>query len=734
MPKITDPANREYKAGTEFDYAVWEPNTQVSLFNVPWDSMYRDVVRFGTDADDASKSRDKLNKFLDALPSPKLTMTGGSPVRVDIPVRIPLSHNKAMRYNYLRARNALIPSAANPLGDVTREYYYFILDVRYVNPNTTELTLQLDLFQTFIYDVEIGNSYVDQGHIGVANEEQMRNNGRDFLTVPESHDIGAEYRIVSTRQENILDGNRFYNVLVASSVDLQTSGGSYEDPNDPPRLNTAKGSDFTGIVSGAAYYVAGSSSVLQAFLDYWKEKSWITQGIMSLTLIPNISRYFPDFDYGNAIENGLPEVPSQYMPALQHSLWEDWRNDILNIESGFLPVVPERYKRFKKLLTYPYTVIELTTYTGTPLVLRPEAWNTQDATIVERAALIPPAQRVAFYPKNYNTIGYHNANPIDNDPGEFYDMMTQITTFPTVAIVNNAHIGYLSSNMNAMHQQYEAADWSQQRAMRGAQVGFDNTMTGVGASRQQTEAAQQYAGAQMLNQQGLERENLMYSALGGSLLGGAAGLAAGPVGGATGLASGMGGGLLGALTQGNTHAAQSRALGNQTNQAFRSTDISNTAAEQVANANRMMQEWGAKGDYEQSIAALDAKTRDARMLQPTTSGQTGGEFLHYLYGTLGVTARWKMIDYAAMATVCEHWLQFGYSVHRRTVPPKSLHVMSHFTYWRLTSTALRATFLPEGIKNAIRGIFEKGVTVWVDPEDIGFIDPAINTPKQGIKL
>ena len=40
--------------------------------------------------------------------------------------------------------------------------------------------------------------------------------------------------------------------------------------------------------------------------------------------------------------------------------------------------------------------------------------------------------------------------------------------------------------------------------------------------------------------------------------------------------------------------------------------------------------------------------------------------------------------------------------------------------------------MPEPIKNAIRGIFEKGTTVYEDPDKIGFIDWADNKPKAGI--
>lgn len=727
MNQISDPP-LNYDAGTEFDYAVWEPGTEVILCNVPWDAQYRNVWMPGDDSHTPVQRRALLNAYIESLPNPFTKIPGGSPVRVDVPVRVGLSHNNAQRYNYLRARQPLLPPGANPTGDIQKDYYYFILNARYINPGTTELTLQLDVFQTYIYDAEFGNSYIERGHVGIANSRQMDNNGRDFLTVPEGIDTGAEYQIVTTRREKIKHNNvDRYNILVCSAVDLRANPGSVDDPDNPPRIVTATGGMFSGIASGAKYYVIETAQSLAAFMDYWKDKPWITQSILSLTLIPPIKRYIPDFKFPSGVDQGIAEAPANFQVSIYHDLWKDWR---VKLKDAF----PDRYKALNKLLTYPYTAIELTTFTGTPLILRPEAWNNPNASIIERGAYIPPNQRLIFFPRFYNVLG----NPVnsidDDDPGEYYDLMTQIAGFPSVALVNNAHVGYLASNMNVNQQAYAQADWSQQRAMRGAQVGYDNQQSAFAAARQQVDAQQQYQGASLQTTQQLERDNLLVNTFLGGLLGGAQSLAAGPRAAAMTMGGSAGNGLVGGLTMGNTQSSALEQLRHQTNQAYRSNDIATAQGQMVADANFGLAQFAAKGDYEQAIAGIDARIQDSRLLQPSVSGQTGGEFLHLIHDTMQVAARWKLIDNAALATIGEYWLQFGYSVHRRYTPPKSLHVMSKFTYWKMTEAVILTAPMPEGFKNALRGMFEKGLTLWKNPADIGKVDYAENQPLPGISL
>jgi hypothetical protein len=66
--------------------------------------------------------------------------------------------------------------------------------------------------------------------------------------------------------------------------------------------------------------------------------------------------------------------------------------------------------------------------------------------------------------------------------------------------------------------------------------------------------------------------------------------------------------------------------------------------------------------------------------------------------------------------------------------PNTYQVMDKFTYWKLKETYITSSTCPEGFKQTIRGIFEKGVTVWSDPSDIGNVDTAANNALTGVTL
>ena len=154
----------------------------------------------------------------------------------------------------------------------------------------------------------------------------------------------------------------------------------------------------------------------------------------------------------------------------------------------------------------------------------------------------------------------------------------------------------------------------------------------------------------------------------------------------------------------------------------------------MRDTNRDMAQFAAKGDYSNAIAGINAKVQDAKMLQPTTVGQVGGEAFTLLMSGWGLFAHVKTLSDAAAAQVGEYWLRYGYAVGRFAPIPQNFQVMSHFTYWKLTETYISSSVCPEAFKQAIRGIFEKGVTVWAKPKYIGTVDNAVNKPIEGIYL
>ena len=724
MGKISDPPI-VYDFGEDYNYSQWNSDTRITLCNVPWNNDYRDIVKF--------ENKAALNAFIDNADNAPTTIESASYAPVSRPIRIDIPFNVAYRFNYLRTSNPKLPDDR----DVQRDYYYFILDVNYIAPNTTEIIVQLDIWTTFCFDVDFGNVYIDRGHIGIAHQHSFDNYGRDYLTIPEGLDIGGEYQIITHKSEKVIDTDATrddeFEILVASIVDLSADPGGIDanGVDHPPILKTAPGGLFQGLPSGASYYLFRTVNNFRGFMTQWSNKPWVTQGIISVTVIPKITRYIPDFNYVNVSprpdQHPFYDVPSQLIPTVQHSMFNDWRNS-----NEILNAIPERYRQLRKFLTYPYTVIEMTTWTGTPIIIKPESWANDDADIVEQVSLIPPNQRVGFYPQRYNAkknspIGSHaNGGPGD-DGGEFVDMLTQIANFPTMAIVNDQAIAYMASNRNSLAYQHSAADWAQARALTGNQLAYDQSSQGIetASAMQSNEVAN--ALAQASNTTAAMGAHAALGAAQGTIMGAAA---LNPVAAANGLLGGTLNGIGTAIDVASVNQSTANQIGLSGNQLA----AQNSQSRYMRDTNKAYSDYAAKGDYAQANAAINAKVQDVRLTQPSTSGQVGGESMNLVNDQMEVNLRWKMIDPSAMAVVGEYWLRYGYPVRRFAKMPSSLQVMSKFTYWGLTETYIRSASMPEAFKQVIRGIFEKGVTVWKNPNDIGNIDAADNVPLEGVTL
>jgi hypothetical protein len=720
MNQIKNPP-LEHDFGLEFNYWLWTANTEITLTNVPWNNDYRDVVYFPTTT--------ALNAYIDERDTENTKISGAMYAPADRPIQIDLPFNLANRFNYVRVYNPAQPIS----GDTPRYFYYFVTGVRYISPNNTEITVQMDIFQTYIRQVQFGKCYIERGHIGVANTEHFRNNGRDFLTVPEGIDTGGEYMNVAHRTVQIMQPtpDSGYDVLVVSTARLDADAG---DRNNP-RLVSADGSFFMSIASGANFWIFPGSRAFNAFMASKKDQPWVTQSIISITAVPRLSRYYPGLSRATTSIGAIATLPVSRPNVPVHTLWRDWRyaSDIRNY-------IPERYRHFRKFYTFPYMAIELTSFSGTPIILKPEAWNSPHAQVREFAALIPPNQRIAFSPAGYNArneaniVGDFDGSEYSWDGGEHLDFATQITNLPKLAVVNNGALGYLAANAHSIAYGASAADWSQQRALRGSEVAYDQAQAGISSARQLTDAGNQNMANQLGIQQQLARDNQLMNAIGGGAMSTGAGLAAGPVGAGIGALGGAGAGVLNAMTLGNSQRAAVEAMGGTVQNNWRVTDINNSSAQYMADTNKGLAQWAARGDYENAIAGINAKTQDAQLTQSSVSGQMGGEYLNLLSNNMGVTARWKMIDQAAISVIGEYWLRYGYAVRRSSFLPPNLMVMSKFTYWKLAETYIRAAPIPEAFKQVIRGIFEKGVTVWADPDDIGVTDWADNEIVPGIAL
>lgn len=700
--------------GHGFNYAAWTGNTTISLHKVPWDSSYKDAWR--------PTSVAAFENYLAANTGPVVNSSAsyaplGRPIRLQIPFEV------ANTYNYLRAYNPAQPISG---GDTGRAYYYFVSSVNYIAPDTTEFILQLDVWANYWNTTVFGRCFIERSHLGVANANAMSNYGRDFLTVPEGFDLGSEYEIVKRYSRKVADSSS-YQIMVVSTVDLTADPGTI----DNPQLNSARGSSFESLPNGATLYLFDDINHFKDFLSLYAAKPWVTQGVISVMAIPSVYNItttdttMPDDLVIKEMEGGLGITTF-------HPLAENWRDDLGDH-------LPERFQHLHKFKVHPYTSIELTSYTGTPLALKPEAWANPHAIVQEMPHFAPPGARLAFVPYRYNGAGEwpgHLLEGLDEygeyiDVGEFLDVATGIWNFPTFSVLNNGYMSYLASNNNSIAYQHANADWSQTRALAGAEVGANQASSNIDASRSINSMGMVAAGQSTT----LANETAGWQALqagGNSIIGGIE----------KGANGGVAGGVVSAV-KGGANAAADYAIG--MNQRNRQTGITtglmgstntrqNQAAEYTRDTNLDYATFAAKGDYSNAIAGINAKVQDARMIQPTTSGQVGGDAFLLAVHRWGYDMKVKMLQGAVMSAIGEFWLRYGYAVNRYGQMPGDLGVMSHFTYWKLKESYIVSAECPEVYKNTMRGIFEKGVTVWKNPADIGNIDPAVNVPLAGVTL
>lgn len=698
---------------------TWPVGTEVTLMQVPWDANYRDIVIW----DDVQQR----NTYLDAQ---ALSGTGWrskrfSYCRPNEPISVPVPYSAAYKYNYVVVQNPMQPvdGEEQPL-----KLCYFILSTDYVAPGTTQLTLQLDVIQTYQFGVCLGNMFVERGHMGVSNA--VFKNGvhnlqgeylRKYLNVPEGLDIGDSYVMANHEWYPLTDATTFDigKIIIISSANLAADPGTIDSPN----LNVADGQNADGIPSGCNVY-SMTLSTFKAVLNAMKEKSWVAQCIQSVSTFPaRLLSAGTDVQlFGNSgiTMQFLGETDTLELPLKTYAVTG-------NIYQQLSNGVPDGYHNLYKAYTYPYSVIELTAYNGNSVFVKPElvCGNTLALTVIGCA--VAPFARIGVFPTNYgqafeggqpvnyNQYTWHGFDGSDHTgvipSGDFLDSCLWLADFPQFSIVNSNYITYLASTAHTRAYQYESAGWQNAKS----------------------NAASDLAYTQAMNQTALNEANRYdQGPIGAPQIANYAGQAVGAL--ESGLNRLTGQPAVSSNEVTLAGAANYLAQRQTGNLAFNATqDLSR----QVAGQNLNYAKYAARGDYANQIAAINATVQDAALQAPSTVGQMGGQGFMWKNGLVGFAVNYKTAGGAAMRTVCDFWARYGYKIQRfynfGNAKMPALKIMNHFSYWKVSESYITCAKANEAEKDAIRGVLEKGVTVWGKPSEIGNIAPVVNTPLYNIE-
>lgn len=225
-----------YQFQNTFDYTRWTKDTKVKLVNVIWNSDYSDVVKFDTDA-----ARDYYFDNIEDFYAIELTQAA----RI-VPqnfVKLPIPYDVMARYNYLFIDMPIATSADAPIDYETgyglRRWYFFVDDIAYQAPNTTQVFLSLDVWTNFQNDIEINYMMLERGHAPVAysdTDEYLENpveNNR-YLLAP---DVNFDNASITRSSDYVPFGNGKKYVCVASTCapeQISSLGTVYADSDYNP--------------------------------------------------------------------------------------------------------------------------------------------------------------------------------------------------------------------------------------------------------------------------------------------------------------------------------------------------------------------------------------------------------------------------------------------------------------------------------------------------------------------
>lgn len=692
---------------------TWPVDSRVRLLNVPWDSAYRDVV--------AWESKDARDAWFEQRQG-QWFKTNFQHLRPGVPITVPVPYSSAYKYNYLTITNP-----EQPVDDEgpERTYFYFITAMEEVSAQATRMVVQLDVMTTYAGDMRFGRSFVERGHIALANENARGDvtgaKLNTYLDLPEGLDVGSAYTPCTKEYIPVIGPETAYGpkIIVISTADLAADPGSESSPS----LNVADGQFADGLPSGCNVYWV-SLQQFKPVMQAMKNKSWAAQCIVAIYAFPG--RLLSDGPSVKLFGNG----PEMHFIGNTDSLTEDstpyWttRNVYEQLRHGLGTDTD-----LNKLLCYPYSVIELSTLTGNPVFLKPQLVEGNALKMFWIGCALAPFAKVGFFPRNY---GDPNGNTIDISytyrgfegdvksgvvpGGDFLDTAVWLTDFPQFSLVNNNYLTYLASTVHTRNYQYQSAGWAKDRANMAAQNTFGNTQRSIQSTQEQWDrSAQGFASnvaQQMWSSPVFDTGDSQYftftqtpslANITNTLTGGAS-LAGWNADNAVQNATGAG-------------SLQARLQGQS----------------DIADNNLSLAQRAAQGDYENDIASINATVQDAALTPPSTVGQSGGQGFNWKNGLVGIVVTYKTLSGAARAVVSDYFRRYGYAVRRflplGTVP--HMLCMSKFAYWKCKETNLTCANANESERETMRGIVEKGVTLWDAPESIGNTDLSANQPKSG---
>lgn len=765
-----------YKYDNTLDYSRFKPTARLKMCNVPWCGDYDNVVKFDDDA-----ARDA---WFDALEGETVNLDTMFNVKPDGASKVPVPVTSAQGYNYLVVDLPRMTSDAQPLayaaGDRKRRYYYFIQDAQQLSPNSTRLILTLDVWTTYINEMQFDYVLLERGHAPVAASSVA-----DYLANPRDNSAYLLSDDVNTGGEPYVETAHAYKnysaetqrACIATYADLQGDFGTAAAPKVPAISEP----DTSGVLAPRVYSVDVAN--LQPFLRALESNApWMKPTVLGVFFAPSdlLTQSAPFELWGISITvlDAVQKIETFMQPGVA--------------DFGY----PAQAAGFAKLYTYPYAAIRIGDERGQTSTVRIEDLGANGIQLASAVNLVMPyisidarllgiagaTDSLAFQTIEGRTYSYGGAwgeylkswnlpvMQVSQSAASRAAYTTVYSRAHAKLAADNALASSLASNATAYTNVGNSAKnvTDNNTVNTGANTAVtananDWALTGSAASNQKlksdcdadNETSTEMTGVQnevisitTANNNASAIANTLGSVVTGGITGGGADAKSAAIGGVADLAvsiptanaaaaiSQTSNSLAATLAQTNAIKKTNNAAkftaetwGIQNNASNIATTLRNEASTKVANNNAGVMRTNAgntkaTGDananraYATAIDAISAGLNQAGVAAPAQFGANAN-------GQSSATAPRSLFAQVVTQRECDimnaasAFARYGYALMRE-FSMERMQVMRHFTYWKCSEVWCSGNGNAlESAQGAIKDILIRGVTVWSKPEEIG---------------
>lgn len=555
---------------------------------------------------------------------------------------------------YLRWKN---------VGFSDKYYYAFVTSIDYENPKVSYINYQLDVYQTYLFDMEWKQSFVEREHCRRWNSDgspviNLEDEGLDY---GDMYDLCTNDRVKQFIDE---DGDEQQVSFAIIGTTITDTGGGYKQGGIPTMVNyyavpIARNNLQESFKMGNTA-LTNILSLLKAFRDDTK----LVNSLVSCHITP----YFPfgRLSIEKPLESSVFTISDATTVVSTTSIQgASTTLNVLNVSKNpYLTSINmgNKYDGFpqyteSKLLMFPYSFTEITTLRGDAINVKNE-YITSNDLVVGLLNVLSQTNKLTIEVSNYliRDTGSIGIWDIENSLVDLSDS--------TMPMVDDYTASYLQSNSNANTVAVQNARNSMTNSIANANREYNTSIANANTT------ALTSVFATVTDVVG-DIVSTPFSKL---------------ISGNSDVGSIIGG--LGELVQ---------TTGNLMN------------AQRSASSSQASKRASAQTDFYNTQATILAKVKDAQQV-PASARALGGNYLFdYANNTFGVYIRKKTIKQEYANKLTDFFKQYGYKVNRLEVP--QFFTRANWNYIKMAEPNIYGN-IPMDDLLELRDIFMKGITLW----------------------